>query len=212
MIAASKEFKKTIIETYRAYSAIQQSKTKWEASSDAELDALNVRHLRDIGFKETGSGWRFGEEPLNMGTPLPLPESMKQMQPKENGKIEVMIEVATTISDLKRLKIKGKTNLPTDTDLMIDVSCRGQGYSAGDKVSVRNGEFESSWFGDSKRSEGRLGDGKYTVEISTPTVQVLKQNVKSALGAQGRNMVGSLVKFDELLGNLVKFETAVIIE
>ena len=123
-----------------------------------------------------------------------------------------MIEVATTISDLKRLKIKGKTNLPTDTDLMIDVSCRGQGYSAGDKVSVRNGEFESSWFGDSKRSEGRLGDGKYTVEISTPTVQVLKQNVKSALGAQGRNMVGSLVKFDELLGNLVKFETAVTIE
>jgi len=199
-IAASKEFKRTIIEVCRIYDLVQNSKSG-NHLTDAEIDALNMRRFRDIGFVVRDSVWYFDDQVVNMGNPLPTPESMKPKQPDEAKKLEVTMETEVVISDLKTLQIKGKTNLPDETEVMIHLSCPEMNYSAGDKAVVMNGQFESSSFSDAKRPLHRLGDGQYVVEISTPTVDVLDASVKKVLGEGGRNMTGKLIVFDEVLGN-----------
>ena len=143
---------------------------------------------------------------------MPAPASMRPMQPEENKKLEVVIEATAGISEVKQLQIKGKTNLPDETDLMIHLSCRDQNYSVRDKVTVRNGQFESGWFSDSKRLLHRLGDGRYLIEISTTTDNLLDARVKAVLGEKGRNMTGKLVEFDELWGNSAVFEKTVNVQ
>ena len=211
LIAASKEFKKTIIEVARAYDLIEDSKAGWKITP-AELDTMNIKRFKDIGFQQRDGAWYYDNEAVNMGTPLATPESMKPVQPDEGRKLEVTLEAKSEISDLKTLQIKGKTNLPDGTELMIHLSCPEIGYDAGDPSIVTNGHFETGWFSNSTRPLNRLGDGKYVLEISTPTVNVLDESVKKVLGERGRNMTGKLIQFDEILGNCVRFSKTIDVQ
>ena len=123
--------------------------------------------------------------------------------------LEVVIEADVVISDLKTLRVKGKTNLPDETEVMIHLSCPDVNYSAGDKAVVMNGQFESSSFGDARRPLQRLGDGQYLLEVSTPDVSSLNQSVAKVLGEMGRNMTGKLTKFDEVFGNHANYSKLV---
>jgi hypothetical protein len=211
LMAASKEFKKPIIEVARVYDLIEGSKMGRNITA-AELDTINMKRLKDIGFQQREGAWYYGDAAVDMGIPLPIPESMKPAQPEEGRKLEVTLAAQAEISDVKTLRIKGKTNLPDETKLMIYISCPEIGYEAGDPTFVTNGQFESSWFSNSKRPLNRLGDGKYIVEISTPTVEVLDESVKKVLGENGRNMTGNLVKFDEVFGNCVRFSKTIDVQ
>jgi len=211
LIAASKEFKKPIIEVARVYDLIEDNKIGRKITA-AELDTINIKRFKDIGFQQRESTWYYGDEIVDMGIPLPTPESMKPAQPDEGKKLEVTLEAQAEISDLKTLRIKGKTNLPDETELMIHISCEENGYDAGDPTIVTNGQFESSWFSNSTRPLNRLADGKYVVEISTPTVDVLDESVKKILGENGRNMTGALIKYDEILGNCVRFSKSIDVQ
>ena len=211
LIETAKEFKKTIIEVARTYDMIEDSKAGWKITP-AELDTMNIKRFKDIGFQQRDGTWYYGDKLVNMGTPLPTPESMKPSQPEDGKALEVTFETQAVISDLKTLVIKGKTNLPDKTELMIHLSCPEIGYDAGDPTFVSKGQFESSKFSNSTRPLGRLGDGKYVLEISTPTVSVLEEPVKKILGDKGRNMTGELVKFDEVLGNRVVYSTMIDVQ
>jgi hypothetical protein len=211
LIAASKEFKRPIIEVARVYDLIENSKLGWKISP-AELDIMNIKRFKDIGFQQRDGAWYYGDETVNMGTPLPTPESMKPAQPDEGKKLEVTLEAQSEISDLKTLQIKGKTNLPDGTKLMIHLSCPEIGYDAGDPAIVANGKFETSWFSNSTRTLNRLEDGKYVLEISTPTVSVHDESVKKVLGENGRNMTGKLIQFDEVLGKCVRFSKTINVQ
>ena len=210
-IATAKEFKKTIIEVCRIYGQIENPKMNIHLS-DAEIDALNIKRFKDIGFVEREGVWYFENQIVNMGNPLPTPESMKPQQPDENKQFEVTMEAKATISDLKTLQVKGKTNLPDQTDVMIHISCPENGYEAGDKAVVMGGSFESSSFSNSKRPLNRLEDGQYIIEITTPTVQVLDSSVKKVLGEDGKNMTGKLIQFDSILGNRMIYTTSVNVQ
>src|ERR1017187_3953720 len=196
-IATAKEFKKTIIEVCRIYDRIENPKMNIHLS-DAEIDALNIKRFKDIGFIEREGVWYFENQIVNVGNPLPTPESMKPQQPDENKQFEVTMEAESTISDLKTLQVKGKTNLPDQTDVMIYISCPENGYEGDDKAVVMGGRFESSLFSNSRRPLNRLEDGQYIIEITTPTVQVLDPSVKKVLGKAGRNMTGKLIQFDSV--------------
>jgi hypothetical protein len=210
-IATAKEFKKTIFEVCRIYDRIENLKMNIHLS-DAEIDALNIKRFKDIGFVEREDVWYFENQIVNMGNPLPTPESMKPQQPDENKQLEVTMETEVTVSDLKTLQVKGKTNLPDQTDVMIYISCPENGYEAGDKAVVMGGRFESSWFSNSRRPLNRLEDGQYIIEITTPTVQVLDPSVKKVLGEDGRNMTGKLIQFDSVLGNRMIYTTKVYVQ
>jgi hypothetical protein len=58
----------------------------------------------------------------------------------------------------------------------------------------------------------RLEDGKYVLEISTPTVSVHDESVKKVLGENGRNMTGKLIQFDEVLGKCVRFSKTINVQ
>ena len=210
-IATSKEFKKTIFEVCRIYDRIENPKMNIHLT-DAEIDTLNLKRFKDIGFVERGGVWYFDNQIVNMGSPLPTPDSMKPKQPDENKHLDVTMEAEATVSDLKTLQIKGRTNLPDETEVMIFISCPEIGYEAGDKATVTNGRFESSSFSNSKRPLNRLEDGQYIIEITTPTVQVLNESVKKILGEGGRNMTGKLVKFDAVLGNRMIYTKKVSVQ
>jgi hypothetical protein len=210
-VATSKEFKRTIVEVCRIYDLIENAKSGSDLT-DAEIDALNMRRFKDIGFVERDGTWYFDNQEVNMGNPLPTPESMKPKQPEEGKKLEVTMEAEVVVSDLKTLQIKGKTNLPDETELMIHISCPAMDYSAGDKAVVLNGQFESGPFSDSRRPLNRLGDGRYLLEIITPTVNVLNETAKIVLGEGGKNMAGKLIKFDEVFGKSVSYSKMVIVQ
>lgn len=169
---------------------------------DLEASLIEIKQRR-------GGLWYFEGQVVNMGRPLPTPESMRPKQPEEGKQLEVTIEAEAVVSDLKTMQIRGKTNLPDETAVTIDLSCPGTEYSAGDTAVVLNGRFESGSFSDRKRPLHRLGDGEYLLEISTPIVSVLNESVRKVLGEGGRNMTGKLVKFDEVYGNRVNYSKTV---
>ena len=165
--------------------------------------------FKDIGFQQRDALWCYAGQIVNMGTPLPTPESMKPKQPEVAKELQVVIQADVVISDLNTLRVKGKTNLPDETEVMIHLSCPDMNYSAGDKAVVMNGQFESSSFGDARRPLQRLGDGQYLLEVSTPDVSSLNQSVAKVLGEMGRNMTGKLIKFDEVFGNHANYSKLV---
>jgi hypothetical protein len=206
LIATSKEFGKPIVEAARIYDSVEGTKTGSHLT-DAETDALNMRRFRDIGFQQINGVWSYDGQAVNMGAPLPTPESMKPKQPVKE--LEVAVEADVVVSELRTLRVRGKTNLPDETEIMIHLSCPGLNYSAEDQAMVMNGKFESSSFSDARRPLQRLGSGQYLLELSTPTASALREAAANILGEKGRNMTGRLIKFDEVFGNRMNYSKMV---
>ncbi len=210
-IDASNEFKKPIIEIYLTYTLIQNAKIGFKLT-EAEIHTLNMRNLRDIGFKERNGKWYYEGQVVNMGRPLPTPESMRPQKPEQGKKIEVTLQVEINISELKKIQVNGKTNLPDETELMLSLENSSINYLAQDKAVVQSGQFISSWFADASRPAERLANGTYVLKLFTPSVFVLSPSVKEILGEKGRNMTGKLIKFDEVFGNRVEYSKTIKVQ
>lgn len=208
-IDTSKEFKKPIIEVYRTYSLIQNVESGIKLT-DAEIDTLGMRRLKDIGFNERNGKWYYDGVVVNMGKPLPPPDSMSP-QKTEKG-LEISLKVDAIVSELKKIQVKGETNLPDETELMISLENTGINYSAQDEAIVQNGSFTSNWFSDSSRPAGRMANGTYILEITTPTVSVLSPSVKAILGENGKNMTGKFIKFDQVFGNQIEYSKTITVD
>jgi hypothetical protein len=210
-IDASKEFKKSIIEINRIFSLINNKSMNMNLTEN-EIDALFMRRIvEDYGFKSVGDKWYYKGDIINLGTPLPIPDSMIPKEAEKGKEIIVDIEVDIVVSDIGRVQIIGKTNLPDNMDLMIMIK-NNNGYRAQDKVVIKEGQFKSDWFGDSKRIQNRMNTGTYYLEISSPTVSVLEKSVKDILGEGGKNLKGKNVVFDSIYGNTVEYKKQFVIK
>lgn len=209
LIDASSKFGKPIIEVFRAYTlyTLGQNERTGLNLGDNEIDVVAISRLKVLGFKEVSGRWYYNGKPVNVGTPLSIPESMKPQKPEHGKELIVKLEVTKEFSELKHVRFKGKTNLPTGTILMLRLESPAKGYLAQDRVNVNNGEFISAWFSDADRAENRLASGKYLLVITTPTVNVQDATVKVLLGEQGKNMKGRYIKFDPIWGYRVEHET-----
>lgn len=126
---------------------------------------------------------------------------------EENKKIDVSLNLSITKS-VNKVRVSGQTNLPDQTDLMISVK-GDNGYFAQDTKKVSNGEFQSDEFSE---KGGSLKSGNYTVEISTPTVNVQPPSVQELLGVNGENLIGKLVIEDPTWGKTVSLTDSFKIE
>ncbi|CAI8818867.1 Cellulosome anchoring protein cohesin region [Brevibacillus sp. IT-7CA2] len=124
-----------------------------------------------------------------------------------NKKIDVSLKSSITKS-VNKVRVSGQTNLPDQTDLMISVK-GDNGYFAQNTKKVSNGEFQSDEFSE---EGGSLKSGNYTIEISTPTVNVQPLSVQELFGENGENLAGTLVVDDSTFGKKVRVTDSFKIE
>jgi hypothetical protein len=67
-IAASKKFKMSILDVSRVHDQIENKKAGWNFSS-AELDQMNLKRFKDIGFVEKDGIWYYEGQAVDMGKP-----------------------------------------------------------------------------------------------------------------------------------------------
>lgn len=128
----------------------------------------------------------------------------KEIEVQEQQPINVEISVNEEFNKDNHLAISGTTNLPTDMELMLTVTSE-EGYNAQSKAYVMNGLFQSEWFTSSGQG---LPNGKYSVEITSPTANVQPKIVKDVIGEQGVNLSGPLVNEDEIWGKRIVYSYA----
>ncbi|MGQ7792966.1 hypothetical protein ACUN0C_11200 [Faunimonas sp. B44] len=116
----------------------------------------------------------------------------QQIQSREHGELQARIRV--TVVGGNRPTIRGDTNLPDGTELLIMVSREDIEYRAEEKVNVAGGHFEAGpflWTGDD------LPGGNYSVEVLMPAPAVQSDSVRKVTGEQGERLTGPLIQNTE---------------
>lgn len=96
------------------------------------------------------------------------------------------------------VKFKGETNLPDDYDLMFTIS-NNEHFRKYDSMYVNNGKFQTE--------DIKFDIGRYKVVIRSG---VQSSDVKKAIGVNGSNLIGDLVKSDNGTNEVI-FEKEIII-
>lgn len=202
-VAASEKFKRPIIEVMRAYMLVSNAKVNLKVT-EAELDTMNMDTIKNLYVNKDGK-WYYNNKEINVGTQLPVPDSMKEKTPTQGKEINVDISLETSSSN-GTLNIKGKTNLPNTTQVMVrllnasDKSMVTQDFTP----KVSNGQFLTSL--------SSLTPGKYIIEITTPSSSVLDPEAKAKVGESGANLTGKYIEFDKVFGKTVKYESPITIK
>lgn len=102
------------------------------------------------------------------------------------------------------LRIEGKTNLPSGTELMLSIQ-RGP-VVGGTKVAVQSGRFSADVY---PRQGQPIPSGNYEVEVSTPLVDLQPAPVKAALGPNYGAVTGPLVVDGLFGGKIIEYATKV---
>lgn len=202
-VSASEKFKRPIIEVMRAYMLASNAKVNLKVT-EAELDTMNMDTIKQLYVNKDGK-WYYNNKEINVGTALPIPDSMKEKSPNQGKEINVNISLETT-SNSGNLNIKAKINLPNTTQVMIRI------LNASDKnmitqdfnPKVSNGQFSTSF--------SSLAPGNYIIEITTPSSSVLDAEAKAKVGESGANLTGKYVVFDKVFGKTVKYESPITIK
>lgn len=114
------------------------------------------------------------------------------------------VSMLATADGSSRPIIKGKTNLPDGTSLIVGLY-RSQGnYNAQNEVTVYGGEFSTQPF--SSRGDD-LSPGVYSLEITMPIARVQSQRVKDVIGDEGQHLRGKLVKNSAYGSKVVNYKT-----
>lgn len=136
-------------------------------------------------------------------------EKTQAAQAKQIEKIALPPKVMTDIVEInaevivtedKRIVVKGATNLPNSTSLLISLNNEKIGFGAQDKINVSNNHFSTSPLG---KTTG-LPDGHYTIEILMPIPSTQPETVQAIIGKQGEHLIGSLVEDSEWGGRIVE--------
>jgi len=198
-IDTSDHYKVPLLQVFRIFMK-QDSKAvrgKEETLTDAELDVLAINRFSQIGFIENNGNWFYKDKSVNMGIQLPVPDNMKPKEPDQGKEINVSMKISSYEKNGDKLNIVISTNLPDGMELMLDLKGPND-YWSQDKQTVHNGKLESTF--------GKLGAGAYTLQVTSPTAKFQPDNrVKMLLGEKGKNMVGSLVQFDEIWGYTLEY-------
>ena len=99
---------------------------------------------------------------------------------------DVVITISVSELPNRSVRVSGKTNLPTGTNLMLSVDeILSGGFRGQSKCDVAaDGTFESEAFG----SRDGLEDGVYLAEVLMPIPAVQPENVKMLLGKNGERL------------------------
>ncbi|MDJ0304853.1 PIN-like domain-containing protein [Dehalobacter sp.] len=205
-IDTAEHFDCSLLEINRSFTLVQNLSTKMNLSLN-EIDALAIKRFKDVGILIQGNTGRFREIEVNIGEPYPIPDSMKVLPPEEGKAIPVYFKVISERLDNKYVQIKGETNLPESTHLMISLKNKDLHYNTQSKSDVMaGGHFVSEVFKNGKNTDNNaLPLGSYELEIVVPIISVQPDSVKVAFGNRGRNLIGDYVSSDTIMGQTIRF-------
>ncbi len=109
--------------------------------------------------------------------------------------IDVVLNMNPELTEEKKLKVSGETNLPNETKLLISIDGKTTNYKGQDTAIVKDGKFESNEF--SSQGKG-LESGQYNLEVTMPIASTQSQSVRNIIGEKGENLKGSLVESGDL--------------
>lgn len=103
-----------------------------------------------------------------------------------------------------KVSLKGRTNLPDDTIVIVRLESQDNNYSAQDKTRVTTQEFATGFF---SNHGSALPSGTYRVEVTVPIAQVQPESLRALFGTHGENLTGPYVKKSEPFpdSNVVQF-------
>lgn len=96
---------------------------------------------------------------------------------------------ADTTLDKYHPVIRGSTNLPDNTIILVTVKGTTTSFSGQDRVTVKNGIFSAGPFGDTYGLEADT----YTVEALMPIPSVQPESVRKVIGDHGERLIGDQV-------------------
>jgi len=209
---AAKYFEKPLLEINRAYTLVQNSKTKSMLSLN-EIDALALKRFSDIKISIKDGVATYNGKSTLLGETYPIPESMKLLPPEQGKELYVDFTVDAIFTDEKFIICTGTSTLPKKTQLMITLHSYDRKYHAQSKATVEeNGQFRSEQFSDSKNPpENEMLSGNYSVEIVVPIASVQPDEVKTAFGNKGRNLSGDYVNEDSVFGKTIRYKKDIAI-
>lgn len=112
-------------------------------------------------------------------------------------KLNVKITLNKKIKDNKKILISGKSNLPKDTALSIDLKCPECStyyYDFSTGVNVKEGGMFDYEFSNEEGEE--FEGGKYIAYVETSPENLQTEDVRAIFGKDGANLVGSNVSGD----------------
>lgn len=112
-------------------------------------------------------------------------------------KLNVKITLNKKIKDNKKILISGKSNLPKDTALSIDLKCQECStyyYDFSTGVNVKEGGMFDYEFSNEEGKE--FEGGKYIAYVETSPENLQTEDVRAIFGKDGANLVGSNVSGD----------------
>ncbi|MFJ5965523.1 hypothetical protein [Bacillus sp. NPDC093026] len=123
--------------------------------------------------------------------------SEKEESVKTKEKLNVKITLSKKITDNKSILISGKSNLPKDTTLTIDLKCpecTNYYYDFSTDVTVKeDGMFDYKF---SNEEGEEFEGGKYTAYVETSPENLQTDHVREIFGKDGANLAGSNVSGD----------------
>jgi len=108
--------------------------------------------------------------------------------------IDVAVQVEAQLNADSRVVVKGKTNLPQGTKLLISVSHAATGdiYGQADCTVDAGGVYRTVPIGP---TSGLL-EGDYSADVTMPTANTQPVSVQKVIGDKGQNLQGKLVTED----------------
>jgi hypothetical protein len=147
-----------------------------------------------------------GQQPGESGPATTQPSRDAGPLPALNERAEIRIDVR--VLPTKKALVRGRTNLPEGTELMVSVEEPfAGGFRGQSKCTVgARGTFEAGPFG----PDGGLPQGFLKTEVMMPLPMVQPKSVRTAIGERGENLKGPQVEGDEL-GVTLRVETPFVV-
>lgn len=208
LIFLSDYYQCPISEVYRIYHHQKSEKPGGIHFSDkTEFEAYILHQILELGFEFKHYRWVYNNKAVAMGDFYHDPAKIA-LEP--SGKeINVSLSLLDSLIDEAGCVIRGKTNLPANTRLMIKLLNSDLNYSAQSKMQVQqDGSFCSEQFAQSKAA---LPNGEYKVIISMPISSVQPKDVQSLIGDKGCNLTGAYIISSIISGKTVEFQQLVTI-
>lgn len=113
----------------------------------------------------------------------------------------VQLNAEASLTTDRKILIKGMSNLPDGSALLVSVSNATTGFMATDDSKVLEGTFSAGPFG----PDTGIATGDYIIEIVMTGLDWQPNNVKTAIGNNGERLSGPLVKEDSWGSKTVEY-------
>lgn len=209
LIGLSDYYQKPISDIYRIYYMQKSEKPGGiHFGNKEELEAYILNQILELGFEYKYYRWMYKDIPVAMGEFYHDPQLIA-LEPCKGKSIDVSFEIDVKDFSKSGCVISGQTNLPTNTQVMIELQRTDLQYSAQSKAFVQGGAFCSEQF---TLKKAQLPSGDYKVVVSTPVAGVQPQDVQLIIGDKGCNLIGPYVSSNIMNGKTVEFQKVISIE